>query len=558
MTPRRFQGRTAFLEVLESEGVTHVFGNPGTTELPLMEALAEARGIKYVLGLQESVVLSMADGFARASGRLTACNLHCTPGLGHAMGALYNAKFSGSPVIVTAGQYEIGYGMLEPMLYEPLVPIAQPLVKWAYEMQRIEDIPRVVRRAAKIALTPPCGPVFLSLPGSILDDEADLDLGKPTRVHAQCVPADAVLHDIAQAILAAESPVIIAGRELDEQDALADAVQFSEMLGAPVYHEPVPYNTRFPSSASTFMGDLSRNQKTVRERLQAHDLLIVLGADLLRMSASSGVDPMPERLKVVHISEREWELGKNYATDIAVRAGVRETLRGLAAALQSKRGQGHLAAAQERLARIRAENWLARREKLVLQLRESPGTAPIDPRQVALSVAVSAEESMATVIEEAPTTAPSLASLLRTTRSRSFFGLASGGLGFGMGGAVGAALAQPNAPVIAMIGDGSAMYAIQALWTAANLQLPITYVIVNNKSYRIIKERLVSMRRSDQFIGMDLTNPAIDFVALGNGMGVSSERVDNLEALDAALKRAVASGRPALIDADVDPGIQRA
>lgn len=557
MTLNKLNGRTAFLKLLAQEGVTHVFGNPGTTELALMEAMPEAPGIRYVLGLQESVVLSMADGFARASGRLTACNLHCTPGLGHALGALYNAKFSGSPLIVTAGQYEIGYGLLEPMLYEPLVPIAQPLVKWAHEIQRIEDLPRVVHRAAKIALTPPFGPVFLSLPGSILDDEAELDLGHPTRVHAHGVPADSVLEAMAEALLASKAPIIIAGRELDEQDAMGDAVRLSELLGAPVYHEPIPYNTRFPSAAPTFMGDLSRNQGKVRDLLGKHDLLIVLGADLLRMSAYSTIDPMPDGLKVLHVSEREWELGKNYPTDIAVRAGVGETLRTLSPRLKAKQSGEQAAAAKDRLASLTERNWQKQRAALVSRLQQAPTTFPMEPQQLALCVADIASAHKAIVVEEAPTTAPLLASLLVTERPRSFFGLASGGLGFGMGGAVGAALAQPDTPVIAMIGDGSAMYAIQALWTAAHLELPITYVIVNNKSYRIIKERMVAMRQCDQFLGMDLTKPNLDFVAMASGMGVPSVRVESAEELRAALNNAVATRRPALIEVGVDAGIQR-
>jgi benzoylformate decarboxylase len=557
MTLQKLNGHAAFLKLLEDEGVTHIFGNPGTTELALMEAMPEAKGIQYVLGLQESVVLAMADGFARASGRLTACNLHCTPGLGHAMGALYNAKFSGSPLIVTAGQYEIGYGLLEPMLYEPLVPIAQPLVKWAYEVQRVEDLPRIVRRAAKIALTPPFGPVFLSLPGSILDDEAELALGHATRVHGRGVPDEGAQHEIVEALLASKSPVIVAGRELDEQGAMADAVHFSELLGAPVYHEPIPYNTRFPTAAPTFMGDLSRNQRRVHELLCKHDLLIVLGADLLRMSAYSDVDPMPDGLKVLHVSEREWELGKNYPTDIAVRAGVGETLRALSPKLQARQAPQQAAAALDRLTSVKRNNWQKQREALVSSLRGAPAASLLPPQQLALCVADAAQAHKAVVIEEAPTTAPLLASLLVTDRPRSFFGLASGGLGFGMGGAVGAALAQPESPIIAMIGDGSAMYAIQALWTAAHLELPITYVIVNNKSYRIIKERMVAMRQCDQFLGMDLTNPALDFVAMGHGMGVPSERVDSVQELRAALGRAVQSRRPALIEVLVDAGVQR-
>ena len=168
--------------MLAQEGITHIFGNPGTTELAIMHALNDHKDLSYVLGLQESVVVAMADGFARASGTLTACNVHVAPGLGNAMGAIYNAKFVGSPIIITAGQQEQGHGLMEPMLYGPLVRMAEPLVKWATEVNRLEDLPRIMRRAAKIALSPPTGPVFISLPGDILNKEAKIDLGKSTRV----------------------------------------------------------------------------------------------------------------------------------------------------------------------------------------------------------------------------------------------------------------------------------------------------------------------------------------------------------------------------------------
>src|ERR671922_3001271 len=194
----RITGRAAFLQLLVDEGVTHLFGNPGTTELPIMEVVPEFPQLKFVLGLQEAVVMAMADGFCRASGRLAAANVHVMPGLGNAMGALYNAKFSGSPVILTAGQQEQGHGLLEPMLYEPLVQVAQPLVKWAVEVTRAADLPRIIHRAAKIALTPPTGPVFLSLPGDVLDETVELEMGHPVRVVSSARPSDETLSDLAK------------------------------------------------------------------------------------------------------------------------------------------------------------------------------------------------------------------------------------------------------------------------------------------------------------------------------------------------------------------------
>ncbi len=550
-------GRAAFLQLLIDEGITHLFGNPGTTELAIMEAIPQFPQLSYVLGLQESVVLGMADGFARASNRLAAVNLHCTPGLGHAMGALYNAKFSGSPLIITAGQYEIGYGLQEPLLYEPLVPIAQPLVKWAVEVTRVEDMPRIIHRAAKIAMTPPTGPVFISLPGNILDDAAPLDLGHPTRVDATTRPSDRTLQRLADRLLAAENPVIIAGRELANHHAFDDAGALSTLLGAAVYHEPVPYNARFPSQHATCMGDLTRNQALVRDTLQPFDLVLCLGADLLRMSPYSAVDPLPDHMPVVHISERDWELGKNYPTELAIRADVKETLRALLPVLRAALTSVYAAKAAKRLDTLATRNWSARR----VQVREEIGTKsalmPIDP-QVLMMRLVDALPEHAIVVEEALTASPALASLLPMGDEHCFYGLASGGLGFAMPGAIGISLAQPGRPVIAVVGDGSAMYSIQALWTAAHLKLPVTYVLINNRSYRIIKERLLAGRHSDRFVGMDMHDPPIDFVAVAQGLGVHALRVINPADVESAVRGAIESGVPTLIECIVDDGFGNA
>ncbi len=546
-------GRAAFLQLLIDEGVTHLFGNPGTTELAIMEAVPQFPQLRYVLGLQEAAVLAMADGFARASSRLAAVNLHCTPGLGNAMGSLYNAKFSGSPMIVTAGQYEIGYGLQEPLLYEPLVAIAQPLVKWAVEVTRLQDLPRIVRRAAKIALTPPMGPVFISLPGNILDDEAQVEFGSPTRVDAATRPSDEAIARLASRLVAAKKPVLIAGRELAQRDVLEEAGELATLLGAAVYQEPVPYNARFSSEHPACMGDLTRNQKKVRETLEQYDLLFCLGGDLLRMSPFSPVEPLPEGMPVIHISERDWELGKNDPTEMAIRADVKETLRALLPVLRAGRSAEQAEQASRRLSALRARNWSAQRESERLKADAAATSNPIDPRFLMMSV-VDALPDNAIVVEEALTASPFLAGLLAMKDAHSFYGLASGGLGFAAPGAIGISLAQPGRPVVAIIGDGSAMYGIQAVWTAAHLKLPITYVIINNRSYRIIKERLVASRKSDRFVAMDIRDPAIDFVAVAQGLGLAAVRVTDPAEVLAALQQAIASGLPNLVEVVVEDG----
>ena len=233
VTPNTISGRSAFIELLLSEGVTHLFGNPGTTELPIMHALVDYPDLRYVLGLQEAIVVAMADGYARASGELVACNVHVAPGLGNAMGSLFTAFNSGTPLIITAGQQEQGHGLTEPLLYAPLVPIATPVVKWAAEVTRLEDLPRIVHRAAKVATTAPTGPVFISLPGDILNAFGAIDLGQPTRVDTRVRPSDENLRTLAERLLNAKRPVIIAGHEIVRSDAFAEVVNFAEVLGAP-------------------------------------------------------------------------------------------------------------------------------------------------------------------------------------------------------------------------------------------------------------------------------------------------------------------------------------
>src|SRR6201991_4462131 len=226
-------GRDAFLRVLSDEGVSRMFGNPGTTELPIMHALSSAPQMGYVLALQEAVVIAMADGYARASNKLVSCNVHVAPGLGNAIGSIYTSTISGTPMIVTAGQQEQGHGLTEPLLYAPLVPIATPVVKWAVEVNRIEDLPRILRRAAKIATTAPTGPVFISLPGDILNNEAAIDLAERTRVDTAVRPSDAALEQLASGLLSARNTVMLAGPEIANSDAFAEAAEVAETLGVP-------------------------------------------------------------------------------------------------------------------------------------------------------------------------------------------------------------------------------------------------------------------------------------------------------------------------------------
>ena len=542
-------GSHALLSLLIDEGVTHLFGNPGTTELPLMAALPDYPQIDYVLGAQEAAVVAMADGYARASGRLAACNLHVAPGLGNAVGSLFNASWIGSPLIVTAGQHPVGHGLTEPMLYAPLEPMAGPHVKWAVEATRLEDLPRIVRRAAKIALAPPTGPVFISLPGNVLTDDVELDLGRCNRVEARVRPADAVLDALADRLLAARRPVMVVGHEVNTRSALPQAAELAELLGAGVYQDTIPTAAPFVSAHPCFLGLLSRNQREVAERLGAYDLLVCLGTDVLRMSVP-GPAPLPPGLAVVQMGERSADLAKNYPTELAVQADVRETLAALNERLRVRRPAGYEAAARHRIEELRPGNWSAAREAFLRSMEPSAG-APIHPDHL-MRVLSDTLPADAVVVDEGLTSSLALPRLWSYRDGRSYYGLASGGIGFAVAGAVGIRLAVPDRPVVAVIGDGSALYNIQALWTAAHLRLPMVYVIANNRGYRILKQRVRAGHGVERFVGMDFDDPPVDFAGLAAAMGVRSRRVIAPDDIAPALEEALAHRGPTLLDVVVD------
>src|SRR6201991_465456 len=550
----RITGRSAFLALLKDEGITHLFGNPGTTELPIMHALKDHPDLTYVMAMQESLVVAIADGYSRASGRLVACNVHVAPGLGNAMGSLYNAQFTGTPMILTAGQQEQGHGLMEPVLYGPLVQMAEPLVKWAVEVTRLEDLPRIVRRAAKIATTPPTGPVFISLPGDILNAEAGIELGRSTRVDTRVKPSDESLQALAQRILKAQNPVIITGDEIVKSDALQEAALLAETLGCPAFQSSTPYGASFLSESPCYVGALSRLQKQVREVLSPYDLLIVLGADPLRMSVYSEVDPLPDGMPIVQLGLVDWDLAKNYGAEIALKADVKETLRVLVPALKAAGGAALQSRAKQGIAALASKNWTAKRRALVEQISKTKDRSPIDPDWLALQV-VEAMPSNAILVDEGLTSSRQMLAL-RPHRDRyGYHALASGGIGWGLPASVGVSLANPDRPVVCFTGDGSSMYSIQSLWTAANHKLPLTFVIANNGGYRIIKQRLLAFHGDDNYIGMDFVDPPVDFTGVAKSLGLEAIRVSDPGELKGVLSSAFSRPGTKLIEVVVNNSV---
>jgi benzoylformate decarboxylase len=371
-------GKRAFLEILKQEGVEVVFGNPGTTELALMDAFAVENDIRYVLGLQEAVVMAMADGYAQASGKLAVVNLHVTPGLGNAMGMLYDAQKAGSPILVTAGQHDQDFNRTEPILYADLPPIARPLVKWSDEIHRLQDLPLMVHRACKTALAPPAGPVFLSLPGDILKNEADIDLMAPTRVATGVRGDRAAIEAAAKVLASAKRPVIMAGDSVAQSRALAELVALAELIGAPVYAELIANTASFPSTHPLFRGAMARSQTAMRKIFDQHDVLFSVGADLFALSLPADVSPVSPDLRMIHLDIDPWELGKNFPAEVAILGDPKATLPELTEATRAAMPAAAHSAAKERLKQA-SDATKAELEKLKSRAKSLASETPIQP-----------------------------------------------------------------------------------------------------------------------------------------------------------------------------------
>jgi benzoylformate decarboxylase len=498
--------------------------------------------------------MGMADGYAQASGQCAVVNLHAAPGLGNAMGMLYDARKAGSPILVTAGQHEQRFNFTEPLLWADLPTIARPFVKWSEEVRRIEDLPRAIHRAVKTALAPPTGPVFLSLPGDILTDSADLDLGAPSRV-APGIRGDSSAIGQAAAIIAkARSPVIIAGDAVPQGNALQELVTFAEALGAPVYDEGMASRAMFPSSHPLYRGALVRLPEAIRGLLTQHDLLVSIGGDLFTLSLPGEVEAMPEDYPVIHLDTDPWELAKNYPEKVSILGEPRMTLPELTEAVLKARSGAEAESAVQRLKHVQAQG-ISSLAKLHAMADAVAERHPIHPLALMQTIGRRLPDD-AVVIDETVSSGNGLRRFLKSDDAQSFYGLRGGGIGWGLPAAIGVKLALPDRPVVALIGDGSAMYTIQGLWTAAHENLKMVFVIINNYSYRILKQRTNAMKglaaQTDNYVAMDLDRPRVDFVSVARGLGLTAHRATTLSDLGDLLEAALAPDGPTLIDVEVD------
>jgi benzoylformate decarboxylase len=531
-------GIQAVLELLADFGVRYLFGNPGTTELPLNDALVGDDRFQYILGLQEVPVMSIADGYAMASGSLGVVNLHISCGLGNAMGMLYNAYREGTPLLVTAGQTDRRLRFEEPILWGEMVSVAQPWTKWAVEVDRVEDLPVAIRRAAQAALTPPTGPVFVSMPVDVQMAAADHVERAPIRLPDSRVrPPEAAIRDALQVLLSAANPAILAGSRVTERSAVPTLVGLAERLGAPVISEPGTTHGRlaFPSDHPLNGQGLPLWSPEVRSRLDEYDVVLVVGMDLLRQYVyHEPARAIPDHVRLVHLDEDPWELGKNYPVEVGVIGDTRECLVELVDLWDREANDAQKATAWKRRQGHEEQHRLAR-QQLHQRIERERDVRPMTPVTLMNALARILPPDVVVIEEAVTTTNTTIERLGALKNTTGYFGHRGWGLGWGLGCTIGAKLAWPQRPVLGLLGEGAAMYGIQGLWTAAKFQIPVTFVICNNAQYQILKIGAQGLQLpsalAGKYEGLDITGPEIDFVSLAQSLGVAARRVDNPDEL---------------------------
>ncbi|HLF41462.1 MAG TPA: thiamine pyrophosphate-binding protein, partial [Acidimicrobiia bacterium] len=478
-------GRDVLLEVLASEGVRHCFGNPGTTELPFIDSLAGRAEPHYVLALQENVAVAMADGYAQASGRPSFVNLHTSAGLGGGIGNLTNASANRTPMVVTAGQQDRRHLAMEPILSGDLVGLAGAATKWQHEVRHAGELGTILRRAFLEAVNPPAGPVFVSIPMDVLEEEGDLEV--PPRSHIDRGAVAGGIAELAE-LLAGPAPdriAIVVGDGVAAAGAVGEVVALAEALGARVFGAPLHSNLDFPMTHPLWSGMLGFAASAISGMLSSFERVLVVGAKAMLVYPWSPGPPIPPTVELLHLDSDAGELGRYLPTRFGTAGDVRASLAALVPLVAARVDGGRAAAALDK-ARQQRDGTTARFDAIAAELA---GDVPMHPMAATHALLAALPEGGA-IVDEAITTGFHLRMLMRTETPGTYFFCRGGGLGWGIPAALGVKLARPEMPVLCIVGDGSAMYTIQALWTAAHEGLPVVVAVVNNREYAILTTNL--------------------------------------------------------------------
>ena len=548
-------GKEALAQMLIAEGLDYVFGNPGTSESPLLDVLQDYPQLKYVQALQEGTAVGMADGYARATGKPSFANIHIAGGLANGISALYNAYRGGTPLILTAGNSDSRSFMADPSLSGDLVAMTAQYTKWSAEILHASDVPIAVRRAFKEAKTPPTGPVFLSFPWDSMDDIADVEIAPSSPGYFRTRPDRDAVARASELLSQAENPVIVVGDRVAQSGAVPQMTRLAEQLGAKVYAAALA-EVNFPTGHPLFAGVLNLNNPATSELFAGADVVLAVGANVFNSFLYIDRPFLAPSTKLVHLDSNAAQVERIYSTEVGILADPGAGLEELTDALEQDMSAPAKEAATTRTAAFAEERRQAD-ENYRRRLDASRGQQPmaVDRMMHELAQAVPPDTIVA---DESITSRPSVMQAFNFDQPGSLFVLRGGALGWAMPGALGVQLANPDRPVLAIVGDGSSLYTVQALWTAARYNIPVVYAICNNRSYQILKvnmdiylrRMLDDQERKSEFVGMDFANP-LNLAGIAEAMGVAGKTVKDPDEIGPAVRQAFDSGKPAVLDVSI-------
>jgi thiamine pyrophosphate-dependent acetolactate synthase large subunit-like protein len=552
-------GRFRILDQLQADGMRFMFGNPGTVEQGFLDALWEYPELKYILTLQETVAVMVADGYARATQKPTIVQIHSSPGLGNSIGALYQAYRGHSPLVVVGGDAGVRYQAMDSQMAADLVSMARPVTKWATMVTDPSSVLRILRRAIKIAATPPMGPVYVCLPQDVLDALNEEPV-RPTSIPStRVVPDECALGQASEILAAAQKPMIFVGDGVAFSQAQEELARVAELLGAEVWSVDagelnMSYAHPLYQGSTGHMFAEQSYPITTRG-----DVNLVVGTYMMPEVFPSVKDIFAPGAKVIHIDLNAYEIAKNHHVDIGIVSDPKLTLSRLASLLSK-----NMNPAQCRPAVRRSESLAAAKSAAMRSAMERDasfkGSNPLYFSEFMEALSHFLPQDVV-IFDEALTNSPALTRYFPPTLPGHYFQTRGGSLGVGIPGAIGAKLAMPDKTVIGFTGDGGAMYTIQALWSAARHNIGAKFIVCNNRSYRLLQLNISSYWKEQQVpshdypLSFDLSKPEIDFASMANSMGVPALRIQSSAEIEPAVKQMLAHSGPFLLDVVIEGNV---
>lgn len=545
-------GRYALLQQFIADDMQYMFGNPGTVEEGMLDAMTEKSGIEYILTLQETVAIMAADGYARAARKPALVQIHSTPGLGNAIGALYQANRGHAPLVVIGGDAGIKYLAMDSQMAGDLVAFAEPVTKWSVMITDPSSLLRIVRRAIKIAFTPPMGPVYVCIPMDVLDAPCEEEIFPSCIPSTRVVPQQSFIQEAARLLISAQTPMIFMGDGVAWSDAECELTEVAELLGAEVWGcDSGELNMRYDHTLYQGKTGHMFGSKSLPV-FSKGDVNLICGTYVTPEVFPELGNVFAPNAKTIHIDLNAYEIAKNHPVTLGVVSDPKLTLHLLARALQQ-----NMSITQKKAASARLDHHAKiKRAQMKNEIKQDQSLRDVIPMHFSQFMAelVSHLPKDVVVFDETLTNSSILTRYLPPTQARHFFQTRGGSLGVGIAGAIGLKLANPHKTVVAFAGDGGSMYTIQALWSAARYGLDIKFIICNNRSYRILQDNIKAYWQERKIaehafpLCFDLSNPDLRFHEMAKGMGVSALRVEKPSEITSAIKKMLIFKGPFLID----------